>query len=57
MVKKFNITIIAEASEKVGYGHVRRSQELFKEFKKLGHKVNFFILGKKYNFHPTTQDI
>lgn len=54
MKKKFQISILAESSEKVGFGHLFRSRIISKEFKKLGHKVNFYTIGDKIKKNQTS---
>ena len=49
MSKKFQISLVAEASDSVGYGHAIRTSILANSLRKKGHKVNHYIFGSKLN--------
>ena len=49
MNKKFQISLVAEASESVGYGHAIRTSILANGLRKKGHKVNHYVFGSKIN--------
>ena len=49
MSKKFQISLVAEASDSVGYGHAIRTGILATSLREKGHKVNHYVLGSKLN--------
>ncbi len=49
MSKKFQISLVAEASDSVGYGHAVRTGILASSLRKKGHKVNHYVFGSKLN--------
>ena len=49
MSKKFQISLLAEASDSVGYGHAIRTSILANSLRRKGHKVNHYVFGSKLN--------